>query len=60
VSLRTRTVNGESKNWGTHGNLDLHAWAFDRFTSILEYKEKVEGIQLGEVSERDTSKTCCV
>jgi len=51
--------NGESKNWGRHGNLDLHGWAFDRFTSILEYKAKVKGIEVVEVSERDTSKTCC-
>jgi putative transposase len=52
--------NGDSKNWGRHGNLDLHGWAFDRFTSILTYKAKVEGIKVVEVSERDTSKTCCV
>jgi putative transposase len=52
--------NGESKNWGRHGNLDLHGWAFDRFTDILAYKAKVEGIEVVEVSERDTSKTCCV
>jgi putative transposase len=52
--------NGKSKNWGRHGNLDLHGWAFDRFTSILTYKAKVEGIEVVEVSERDTSKTCCV
>ena len=52
--------NGESKNWGKHGNLDLHGWAFDRFTNILGYKAKVEGIEVVEVSERDTSKTCCV
>ena len=52
--------NGVSKNWGRHGNLDLHGWAFDRFTSILTYKAKVEGIEVVEVSERDTSKTCCV
>ena len=52
--------NGTSKNWGRHGNLDLHGWAFDRFTNILEYKAKVEGIEVVEVSERDTSKTCCV
>ena len=52
--------DGESKNWGKHGNLDLHGWAFDRFSNILEYKAKVEGIEVGEVSERDTSKTCCV
>jgi putative transposase len=52
--------NSESKNWGRHGNLDLHGWAFDRFTKILTYKAKVAGIEVVEVSERDTSKTCCV
>jgi putative transposase len=52
--------NGESKSWGSHGNLDLHGWAFDRFSNILEYKTKVEGIEVVEVDERDTSKTCCV
>ena len=52
--------DGKSKNWGKHGNLDLHGWAFDRFTSILTYKAKVEGIEVVEVSERNTSKTCCV
>ncbi|WP_280536667.1 transposase [Halopenitus sp. POP-27] len=52
--------NGDATNWGRHGNLDLHGWAFNRFTSILEYKAKVEGIEVVEVSERDTSKTCCV
>jgi len=52
--------NGDAKNWGRHGDLDLHGWAFDRFTSILEYKAKVEGIEVVEVSERDASKTCCV
>ncbi len=51
---------GESKNWGRHGNLDLHGSVFDRFTNILTYKAKVEGIEVVEVSERDTSKTCCV
>ena len=52
--------NGESKNWGRHGNLDLHGWAFNRFTSILEYKAKVVGTEVVEVSEQDTSKTCWV
>ena len=52
--------DSESKSWGRHGNLDLHGWAFDRFTKILTYKAKVEGIEVVEVSERDTSKTCCV
>ena len=51
--------DGDSKNWGRRGNLDLHGWAFDRFTDILEYKAKVEGIEVVEVSERNTSKTCC-
>ena len=52
--------NGESKNWGKHGNLDLHGWAFNRFSKILEYKAKVEGIEVVAVSERNTSKMCCV
>jgi putative transposase len=52
--------NGDSKNWGKHGNLDLHGWAFDRFRNILTYKAKAEGIVVAEVSERRTSKTCCV
>jgi putative transposase len=52
--------NGEAKHWGTHGNLDLHGWAFDRFTAILKYKAKMEGIAVEDVSEKDTSKTCCV
>ncbi|WP_394352481.1 RNA-guided endonuclease InsQ/TnpB family protein [Natronorubrum aibiense] len=50
--------NGESCNWGKHGNLDLHGWAFDRLTSILEYKAEAEGIDVTVESERDTSKTC--
>jgi putative transposase len=53
-------ANGEAKHWGKHGNLDLHGWAFDRFTNILTYKAKVAGIVVEDVSERDTSKTCCV
>ena len=52
--------NSESKHWGRHGNLDLHGWAFDRFTDILTYKAKIKGIEVVEVSERDTSKMCCI
>ncbi len=48
----------DGKDWGDHGNLDLHGWAFDRFTSMLEYKAEAEGIDVERVSERDTSKTC--
>jgi putative transposase len=52
--------DGEAKHWGKHGNLGLHGWAFDRFTNILEYKAEVEGIDVAEVDEENTSKTCCV
>ena len=50
--------NGDSRNWGKHGNLDLHGWAFDRFVQMLTYKAKAEGITVEKVSERRTSKTC--
>jgi len=56
--IREDEENGESKNWGKHGNLDLHSWAFDRFTGLLEYKAEMEGITFEQVSERDTSKSC--
>jgi putative transposase len=56
--VRENKENAESKNWGTHGNLDLRSWAFDRFTDLLEYKAEMEGITVEEVSERDTSKSC--
>jgi putative transposase len=50
--------SGETKDWGRHGNLDLHSWAFDRFTGMLEYKAEAEGITVNRVSERDTSRSC--
>ena len=56
--IREDDENGEAKNWGKPGNLDLHSWAFDRFTDLLEYKAEMEGISVVEESERDTSKTC--
>jgi putative transposase len=48
----------DARNWGDHGNLDHHGWAFDRFTSILEYKAEERGIAVVTKSERGTSKTC--
>jgi hypothetical protein len=48
------------RNWGDHGNLDLHGWAFDRFTTILNYKAETEGVTVETVSERNTSKSCSV
>ena len=48
------------RDWGDHGNLDLHGWAFDRFTTMLDYKAEAEGITVELVSERNTSKSCSV
>jgi putative transposase len=56
--IREDVENSKAKNWGTHGNLDLHSWAFDRFSDLLEYKAEMEGITVEEVPERDTSKSC--
>jgi len=48
----------EGTDWGDHGNLDLHGWAFDRFTELLEYKAAEHGISVERVDERETSKSC--
>jgi len=56
--IREDDENGASRNWGDHGNLDLHGWAFDRFTTLLDYKAEAEGVDVELVSERDTSKSC--
>ena len=56
--IREDEESDESRNWGKHGNLDLHSWAFDRFTKLLNYKAEMEGISVEKVSERDTSKSC--
>ena len=58
AGIREDEENDESKNWGKHGNLDLHSWAFDRFTDLLTYKAEMDGITVEQVSERDTSKSC--
>ena len=56
--IREDKENSKSKDWGKHGNLDLHSWAFDRFTRMLGYKAEAEGITVERVSERDTSRSC--
>jgi putative transposase len=56
--IRTDNETGEAMNWGKHGNLDLHSWAFDRFTKLLTYKAGMEGIMIVQESERDTLKSC--
>jgi putative transposase len=48
----------EDADWGDSGNLALHGWAFDRFTTMLEYKAEEYGIDVEQVDERTTSKTC--
>ena len=50
----------DGKDWGDHGNLDLHGWASDRFTSMLEYKADEQGIDVEQVDEYGTSKTCAI
>ncbi|XGI83508.1 RNA-guided endonuclease InsQ/TnpB family protein [Halorutilales archaeon Cl-col2-1] len=52
--------DGEARNWRDSGNLNLHKWAFDRFTGMLEYKARLSGIELERIDEENTSKTCCV
>jgi len=56
--IRKDDETGDSRNRGDHGNHDLHGWAFDRFTTLLDYKAEAEGIDVELVSERDTSKSC--
>ena len=48
----------KEKNYGKKVNQKLHAWGFKEFTDQLKYKLELEGIQLIEVGERNTSKTC--
>jgi len=48
----------DGTDWNDRGNLALHGWAFDRFTQMLEYKAEEQGIEVEQVDERGTSKTC--
>ena len=58
--IRDEEDTGAPRNWGDRGNLGLHGWAFDRFTAMLKYKTEEEGINVEQVDERGTSKTCSV
>ena len=51
--------NKIARDWGTHGNLDLHSWPFDLVITALKYKGALKGIRVTEVDERNTSRTCC-
>jgi putative transposase len=50
--------SGEPRNWGDHGSVDSHRWAFSRFTTLLNDKTEAEGIDVELPPERDTSKLC--
>jgi len=39
-------------------NQKIHSWSFATFTSLLKYKATLAGVQLFQVSERYTSRTC--
>jgi putative transposase len=56
--VRNEEGTGAPRNWGDRGNLGLHGWAFDRFTTMLAYKADERGIDVEQVDERGTSKTC--
>ncbi|WP_256686084.1 RNA-guided endonuclease InsQ/TnpB family protein [Halococcus qingdaonensis] len=58
AGIRKDDETGNPTNWGTHGNLDLHGWAFDRFETMLEYKGEAVGIDVRRKDERGTSKSC--
>ncbi|PSQ08071.1 transposase [Halobacteriales archaeon QS_6_71_20] len=58
--IRDEGDTGAPRNWGDRGNLGLHGWTFDRFTAMLKYKAEEEGIDVEQVDERGTSKTCSV
>jgi len=49
---------GKAKSLGRTTNQKFHAWGFGQFTDQLKYKLELEGIQVIQVSERNTSKTC--
>jgi putative transposase len=58
AGIRKNSDTGEPTNWGDHGNLDLHGWAFDWFEKMLEYKGEERGIDVVRTDERGTSKNC--
>ena len=58
--IRDEEDAGAPRDWGSSGNLALHGWAFDRFTQMLEYKAEERGIDVEQVDERGTSKSCSV
>lgn len=50
----------DEKNFGKKQNQQLHGWPFSKISSMIEYKAEECGIKVVKISERDTSKTCCI
>lgn len=48
------------KDFGKRTNQQLHSWPFRKFVKIITCVAEECGIQVEEISERNTSKTCCV
>lgn len=47
-----------ARSLGRKNNQKFHTWSFRQFTATLQYKLRREGIQLVQVNEKSTSKTC--
>lgn len=58
VAIGKLTNLREGKDYGKKTNLKIHQWRYDQFTQMLKYKLEKEGIELIQVSERYTSRTC--
>ena len=50
----------DNKDFGSAMNQKLHAWQFYRIVQMLKYKGENCGVNVVEVSEKNTSKTCCI
>ncbi len=48
----------QKKVHGDKGNQKLHTWSFKQLAQTLRYKAEAVGIQIEEVSERNSSKCC--
>jgi putative transposase len=60
-SKKTTIENGEIKKKRTCNKKEgqkIHGWSYSAFTSLLEYKCKLQGVNVIKVSERYTSQTC--
>lgn len=47
-----------ARSLGRKNNQKFHSWSFKQFTATLHYKLRLKGIQLVQMNEKSTSKTC--